>query len=95
MVPDIATFTVLFLNFAHGLVFRAEYISEVRETSGFPSLCGKVGNAPTQLSVIESLDYSNLYKGIFTEASRLRVYEQNVIRILHDLCLYSIISLPD
>jgi hypothetical protein len=27
------SFTILFLNFVRGLVYQAEYISEVRETS--------------------------------------------------------------
>jgi hypothetical protein len=30
---EYCSFTILFLNFVHGLVFQAEYISEVRETS--------------------------------------------------------------
>jgi hypothetical protein len=41
----------------------------------------KGGEAPTQMNVMESLDYSNQYNGIFTEANRLRMYQQNVIRI--------------
>jgi hypothetical protein len=55
----------------------------------------KGGEAPTQLNVIELLDHSNQSSGIISEESRLRLYEQSVIRNLHDLCLYSIISLLD
>ena len=49
----------------------------------------KSGEAPTQL------DHSNQSSGIINEESRLRLYQQNVKRILRDLCLYSIISLLD
>jgi len=59
-VLDIATFTVLFLNFVHGLVFRAEYIS----SPALVSLTQWQGEeAPTQLNVTKSLNHSNQYSG--------------------------------
>jgi hypothetical protein len=82
VVPDIATFIVLFLNFLHSLVFRTEYISD-------PALVSvtqwKDGEAPTQLNVIESLDHPCQSNGIFKEARRMK-YQENVMRKLHDLC---------